>query len=249
MSAAADLYEQKSPSRLHSDWACLVGQGYRLQHEDNAFRKEALGFALRIMARVKEWADRTVEDLQREGYRFAEPDRVLTEPEDGAAEWINDFRQTDVYLPIALEAWLRVVGGINLTGTHPRWLEQAYVYDEQRYRGEPLYTDPLVVELPRDYAVYLYDEWIETRNSGEAVPFRVDVSPDHLHKANVSGGLPYQLSTDLPEVDGILWNERHETSFVGYLRTAIRHRGFPGLDYISSARLGGWVKEDPTFVI
>lgn len=72
----------KSPSRVHTGWASVVGQGYRLQYGGDDLREEALGFALKMMARVKEWAHRTVESLQREGYEFSEPNRVLSEPEE-----------------------------------------------------------------------------------------------------------------------------------------------------------------------
>lgn len=226
-----DLLAGKDLSRIHADWALLVSQEYRL--EDASFHAEALAFAMQIMARFREWLNRTIDGLNDGGYKFVYPDRVFVEPDPAAREWIEDFRQKNVFFSIALEAWLRQVGSVNLMGSHPSWPGTGYAYDDDPSTREPMYTDPLVVELPHDYAIYLYDEWIQMRDHDkESNPFRLDIAPDHLHKANVSGGLPYQLSTDRPQVDGILLNERHAVTFVSYLRLAAMWGGFPGFNYL-----------------
>jgi len=233
-SSPQNLLADKSISRIHSDWALLISQEHRLS--DASFRSEALNFAMQIMARVGEWLDRTVEALNSDGYKFVYPDRAYVGPDPTAQEWIEEFRQKDVYFSVALEAWLRQVGGVNLMGSHRSWPIPAYIYDDEPSGRYPVCTDPLVVELPQDYANYLYDDWIEQRNqSAETEPFRLDIAPDDLHKANISGGLPYQLSTDRPQVDGLLWNERRCTTFMGYLRLAVQWDGFPGLEYVKAS--------------
>ncbi len=242
MSKFASVLDGKSLSRIHSDWACLVGQSHRLG--DEQFREEALGFALQLMVRVRSWAAETVEALQKSGYRFVYPERAILDPDSDASDWVRELRQKGVHLSLAFEAWLRVIGGVNLMGTHPSWSRSAYAFDDSADRQEPIYTDPLVVEMPKDYANYLYDEWLEARSQSEAQsPFRVEIAPDHLHKANVSGGLPYQLSAGRPAVDGFVWNERHGIGFVGYLRKAIEWGGFPGFDYLDGENLG-WHRRD-----
>jgi len=51
-----------------------------------------------------------------------------------------------------------------------------------------------------------------------------------LHKANTSGGAPYEMAIPDPRADGELLNERHHLFFVDYLRVAFRFGGFPGYD-------------------
>jgi hypothetical protein len=51
-----------------------------------------------------------------------------------------------------------------------------------------------------------------------------------LHKANVSGGDPYQIPLPCPYADAALLNERHETTFVRYLRISFACAGFAGFD-------------------
>ncbi len=50
-------------------------------------------------------------------------------------------------------------------------------------------------------------------------PFTIDLGPDWLHKANVSGGPPYGMEVPNFGVDGLLLWEPHQTIFVNYLRS------------------------------
>jgi hypothetical protein len=66
-------------------------------------------------------------------------------------------------------------------------------------------------------------------DEGEAV---VTIAPDDLHKANTSGGEPYEIAVPDLRADGELLNERHHLLFVDYLRLCFRFGGFPGYDGI-----------------
>jgi hypothetical protein len=61
------------------------------------------------------------------------------------------------------------------------------------------------------------------------------IAPDDLHKANTSGGEPYEIEVPDLGADGKLLNERHELYFVEYLRLVFRFGGFPGYDGIDRA--------------
>ena len=61
-------------------------------------------------------------------------------------------------------------------------------------------------------------------------PFRIDLAPDYLHKANISGGMPYAILVPFPGADPVLADERLELPFVEYLRLAFKWGGFPGLE-------------------
>jgi hypothetical protein len=224
-----DIYTKYSLSRIHADWACLIGQEYRLK--DLQFREEAMVFARQIMRKARIHILEIIRQLQQENYIFLDVQKAHLEPEPDMPDWIRSLEQRGIYIPLSLAAWLCEVGAVNLIGTHPEWPKPGYIFGTEPKKFEPTLADPLVVELPQEYAEYLYSEWKCSEDSG-VVPFRVEVAPDHLHKANLSGGLPYQLLASRPCVDGILLNERHSTSFVHYLRIALLWGGFPGLEYI-----------------
>lgn len=244
-----DIYAEYSISRIHSDWACLVSQGYRLG--DDGFRSEALKFSLHIMRRVKFYLLGIIDRLVGDGYKFVDESKIYVAPEAGTSDWINEYRNRGIFLPLAFEAWLLEVGSINLIGTHPNWFKPAYFYDGNLIADNILYTDPLVVEFNEDYLRYLYDEWNSTKASVEQdkkIPFRIDISPDYLHKANISGGMPYELDTEKPTVDDVLLNERHATTFIGYIRQALIWKGFPGFDYINAEEKHIWKKDEKIII-
>ena len=120
-------------------------------------------------------------------------------------------------------------------GSHPGWSRPAYLGEGETNVEDVVYSDPLVVELPTDYIDALWYEWKEARRDDPLLPFRVSIAPDSLHKANVSGGPPYELSADRPLVDSIVWNEMQCQTFVSYLRDAASWRGFPGLRFEAEA--------------
>lgn len=238
-------YGSRDIAQIHQDWADLVG--YDRSSTNAAERNEALAFARAMMQRAQGYVLEVIDELQQAGYRFVEPERIYIPPDSETRNWLERLPERSIHLPIALQAWLLEVGHVNLMGTHPSWPTPAYAFEDRRGDGYPIYTDPLVVELMPDFLDYLHDEWLEEQ-SGEA--FIVDLAPDHLHKAGISGGMPYGLPTDRPRVDSILLYERHCTSFTGYLRRALYWRGFPGFDYMSQEDIAatGW-RSDPAAVI
>ena len=69
-----------------------------------------------------------------------------------------------------------------------------------------------------------------TRPPAQTVTAAIAIAPDDLHKANTSGGDPYEMAIPDPHADGELLNERHNLFFVEYLRLCFRLGGFPGYD-------------------
>ncbi|MGB3240411.1 MAG: hypothetical protein WBB29_19125 [Geitlerinemataceae cyanobacterium] len=150
-----DIYQEYSLSRVHSDWAALMAQSYRLQ--DDSFYMESLEFARQIMRRAKENILVIIDELYSDGYRFVEESRVYQPPNSNTFEWIQMWSKKGIYLPISLQAWLLEVGSVNLMGTHPKWLKPAYIFDVNTSKNDVWYTDPLVVEVTEDFISYLYD--------------------------------------------------------------------------------------------
>jgi hypothetical protein len=93
--------------------------------------------------------------------------------------------------------------------------------------------DPLCVDPP-GVITYLFEEWEDEQESEPGSnlekPFRIDLSPDYLHKANISGGMPYAILVPFPGTDPVFTDERHALPFIDYLRLTFKWAGFPGLE-------------------
>jgi len=126
---------------------------------------------------------------------------------------IADFEKRVGAMPLSLRAFYEVVGEVNLIGRHP-------TLDPRNNR---VATDPLVV--------YGFDEGaVEYDDEDEDGPAAITIAPDDLHKADTSGGDPYEMAIPDPRADGELLNERHGLFFVDYLRLCFRFGGFPGYE-------------------
>ncbi len=90
--------------------------------------------------------------------------------------------------------------------------------------------DPLCVHPP-EAAGFLIEEWQDQSNSFVA-PYRIELSPDYLHKTNISGGDPYGIDVPFSGADPAFHDGRHELPFVDYLRHCFRFAGFPLLERI-----------------
>ncbi|MDS4028673.1 MAG: hypothetical protein RKO66_01165 [Candidatus Contendobacter sp.] len=229
-----NIYQKWTLNRIHMDWAVMAAQDYRI--EDPSVWSEALSFSRQMMRRAGSELEQIIDRLVRDGYRFAATETVLVRPESNVEEWVKHYRQKGVYIPVVLEAWLMEVGSVNLIGSHPDWSRPGYIFEDGGM-VDPLRTDAFVCEVNSSYVDYLYDEW-ESLDDIKKPPFRIDISPDYLHKANISGGPPYQIDTRRSAVDALVLNERHCTSFVGLLRLALRWNGFPGFEEITGE--GEW---------
>lgn len=125
-------------------------------------------------------------------------------------------------LPISLRAWFEQVGGVSLMGSH----------DVINPKNSRTAADPLVVAPPSQLLQMLDFE----EGEGEE-GLSLWLAPDDLHKANVSGGDPYQINIPNPAADAPFECERHETTFVNYLRLTFEWGGFPGWDGAADAPL------------
>ncbi len=130
---------------------------------------------------------------------------------------ISEFEQLEGVgkLPLSLKLFWQIVGDVDWMGYHPLW---------------PAYSDPLVV-YPIEAARSDYEDWcyaVDERGA-EAGRFGIQIAPDYIHKDNESGGSPYTIFVPNAAIDGVLEYERHQTTFVNYLRICFAHGGFPGI--------------------
>jgi hypothetical protein len=162
------------------------------------------------------------------------------EAQPRATTLLREMEERVGVLPLSVRAWYEVVGGVNLVGVHPGWMQllaQAGELDADELGrgfvlaegGHPMHMlEPLQV-----WPLGRYD------SSGHAVlqmhtaagsAQRLELMPNQ-HAAYLEGGQdswPYEMEAPCAGVDAPLLFERHETTFVGYLRVSLRWAGFPG---------------------
>ena len=147
------------------------------------------------------------------------PARALTPPSADIHDQIGRFERQYAVLPLSLRMFYEVVGEVHLIGAHPTLAPP----------DGPVAADPLVV-----YA--LDDGLVDDDEEEDGGPSVITIAPDDLHKANISGGDPYQIGIPDLRADGELLNERHRLLFVDYLRLCFRFGGFPGYNGAAEVR-------------
>jgi hypothetical protein len=198
-------------------WRKLTELGPGLR-QDCAAWDDATEVARETMRHVRANVERLHAALLEDGYRFDRPDDALVAPAADAHDRLDQVERVVGPLPLSLRGWFEVVGSVNFVGVHPEWDFE--------------YADPLVVDCPIDHIVREYEEreasgWFEEEDTDR---FPLDLAPDYLHKADVSGGAPYSIWVPDAAADA-RWefDDLHETAFVGYLRSALLDwGGFPG---------------------
>jgi hypothetical protein len=194
-------------------WAELIAVGADWRDEEHD-REEALALARETMRRVVHNVQVLEARLPELGYRFAHPDAVHVQPTPDISAKLDEVERVIGKLPLALRVFFETVGAVDFTGTHPDW-------------DHPC-PDPLVVDAPPDYILSEYEWQHEEGLITPERPFQVPFAPDYLHKADISGGLPYGIAVPNAGLDGLVLGDVHQTTFTNYLRIAFRFAGFPG---------------------
>jgi hypothetical protein len=215
-----------------------VWRELQLSALDNAVRSEAEEVASEIMRRVARNADRLAQRLVEGGWEALTGElRASPDPDD--SRFVQEVEQlTGAPVPISLAVFWKNVGGIDFVWNYKLGK------DAPRLCGDiPLdEADPLYVDAAR-YLFYRLAEWREeppNLAAGEA--WDLELAPDYLHKANISGGAPYGVALPAHAVDFAFKYERHDLDFVDYLRLAFRWGGFPGLENYSRAEVTAFVE-------
>jgi hypothetical protein len=185
---------------------------------------------------------RRLRDLGASTAILANEERMIAELEarPRATALLRELEERVGVLPLSVRAWYEVVGGVNLVGVHLGWMELLARADEidaeDRERGfvlaegghpmqvlEPLQVWPLNNEAASVHAV------LQTHPAASGA-HRLKLMPNE-HLAYLEDGqdsFPYEMEVPNAGVDAPLLFERHETTFVDYLRVSLRWAGFPG---------------------
>jgi hypothetical protein len=210
---------------------------------EGEFRNEVVEVADATMRRVAENADLITERLRTVGWQALSSEyqdlRTPPKPSDEAV-FSGIAEISGAPIPPTLLAFWRVVGGIN-------WVWDYNSGDRPPDLGfdlPPEEHDALCVHAPSVIG-YLFDEWIDQKDeAGFDVEhqLRIDLAPDYLHKADISGGSPYCIEVPFLGADPWFSDERHGLPFLDYLRLAFRCAGFPGLDrHLARSDVQGFV--------
>jgi hypothetical protein len=200
-------------------------------HIDGDFRSEILEVAEVTMRRVSRNADMLAERLHNCGWLALtfEGDDLRTKPkpeDENVFCRIEEITASPV--PTSLLAFWRIVGGIN-------WIWDYNSDMPLPNLGVDLpmeQMDPLSI-VPPQIVTHNFDEWENQKATSEPDwidPFQIDLAPDYLHKADISGGGPYGVELPFFGADPCFVGERHELPFIDYLRLSFRWAGFPGLE-------------------
>jgi hypothetical protein len=171
-------------------------------------RIEAIGRSIRVL----------VNRLSERGFQFDHPQEVFPGPEFDTVAAITRIERKVGVLPIALKLFWHRIGSVDHCGSHPAW-------------SGCKYPDPLVV-YPASVAVQELDDFLADKEERlrSDFPYLVPIGPDYYHKANVSGGMWYNVSVPAIADDPPLNDEWHNTTFVRYLELAMEWAGFSGLE-------------------
>jgi hypothetical protein len=210
-------FERYKAGEHREVWAELVALGAAVREDPIA--ADALAVAYETMQRVEANVRTLVQRLTAMRYVFTSENdprgsiaRPHVAPDASVRKAIAIFEKEAGALSLSLRAFYEVVGEVNLIGSHE-------VIDP---KGNTVAIDPLVV--------YGFNEGLAEYDDDDDTPSGITIAPDDLHKANVSGGDPYEMSIPDLRADGELLNERHNLFFVEYLRLCFRYGGFPGYE-------------------
>lgn len=189
-----------------------------------SLRDEAAAVAEATMKRARNNVARITARLHASGYPFDNTLPPRTEPSGGVEEDIARIEEAAAGpCPIALAAFWRVVG------------EVYWKHSEDVDRVDPPWgdlpiaeCDPLCVDGARTARTSI-ETLVEDRQDF-AEPLFLDLAPDYLHKANISGGAPYGMTLPSELADPIFENEEHQLPFIDYLRLCLRNGGFSRFD-------------------
>lgn len=219
--------------------------------------EEVYQVARETMTRARHNVERIVSFLREQGYLFGcvygsddvlRPREPWLPPLPDTAARLAHLTSLVGPLPLSLRAWWEIVGSVSLQGVFP---------DEWEATHSIPMNDPLMID-PLDTVV----REVEQELREDDFYSKLDLAPDVYHKANVSGGAPYQVRVPEPRADAPFLNVRvflptppgehlryHEVelneTLVEHLRRSFRWAGFPGYAFVPDVPKTGLARLAP----
>lgn len=194
---------------------------------------------------------RQLRDLNAPAIILQNQKRVIAELEahPTTASVLQALEERVGLLPLSVRAWYEVAGGVNLVGVHSGWVQLITeagqidpVYESLWARGgvvaeggHPMqYLEPLQVfalgrpepSLTTVFGPIIVLEQNRIVRSGHSLSIMQNAHAAYLEQGQDC--YPYHIAVPCAGADAPLLWERHETTFVNYLRICLRWAGFPG---------------------
>jgi hypothetical protein len=189
--------------------------------------EEARDVANETMSRVLHNTKLLAAQLGARGWKPLYGTALHTPPGAADHELITQIEAiTGAPIPISLRAFWEIVGGINFVWDYNSGDAPSLGVDLPMDELDPLCVDST------ENASHILEHWGHQRAGVDpelADPFKLDLAPDYLHKANTSGGPPYGIELPFLGADPVFVDE-HGLPFVDYLRLCFRWGGFPLLE-------------------
>ena len=204
------------------------------------FAEEALLIARAMMKRVRYNLELLVLRLQNINYQFGEglwtsfddlslEEQVTIEkempilgtPTSETSAKIQVLEHLTGPLPLSLRCWYEIVGSINLIGLFESSLDTNLSL-EYGCILDPVFMYSLDTALQMVQGYTMDDVW---KNDPTLA-----LAPDNYYKYGFSGSRTYSVQLPCKAFDAPLLGERHNTTFVNYLRICLKWGGFPGLE-------------------
>ncbi|TDA66424.1 MAG: hypothetical protein D9V45_05720 [Chloroflexi bacterium] len=202
-------------------WSELLEYGESVRQEP--ILSDALAVSQETMARAKTNIERLIPRLTEIGFQFFAPEMVYGLPKQRDLNYLHELEEQVGLIPLSMQICYEKIGFVLLMGTHPEW---------KNYFTKDFLIDPLVI-LPIESGLEEFQQWQwrqETFGDKVTGGFQFPLSPDIYHKSNISGGDPYSIGLPNAAIDAPLIGERHNTTFVDYLRICFKWGGFPGFE-------------------
>ncbi|MEL6189249.1 MAG: hypothetical protein AAFU79_31895 [Myxococcota bacterium] len=215
--------------RRQADWERVLRQGTYAEIES---------VAVETFSRIGRALDVLQQRLGNLGYPTS---GAITPPDDALNDRIAQLEAVDIALPPSLRQLWLLIGGVSLLDLdgyrHDGFWSTHGVVDS--------YPDGLHIDYCDDaYVAMVMDDhcvWLDSPpGHRENSSFGLTVAPDPLHKENISGGSPYEITSSTSwsaPLRNLVWTTpvpntvpSGDCDLVSYLRTAILEcGGFPGL--------------------
>jgi hypothetical protein len=200
--------------------------------------ENALPVSREIMKRVRYNIELLIPRLHDLGYQFGQgffedmsPEEkaavemdapIFKEPDSQTPEKVVLLEQLTGTLPLSLKCWYEEVGSVNLVGMFPSSSDRDFSL-EYGCILDPLFI--YSVEMAIKKVTSYVNKGVWNRDPSLAL------SPDNFFKYGFGGTGAYSVILPCKAFDAPLLLERHNTTFVNYLRICFRWGGFPGLAY------------------
>ncbi len=201
----------------------FVGENFSVREDIDLVLKEMLSRVNRNIEKIYQALKKVDYNLSCDALSVVS---IANEEKESKLQKLRELVSPLGYLPLSLEYFYRIVGSVNFTHN---FNASEFIIPEWQL-ADPLQIYSLDEQLLEMESYNWYEEMDIICKDNNEVPPYLFLSPDSLHKDNISGSIGYAIEiTKERTVDSRVLFEPHQTFFIDYLRVCFDSYGFPGL--------------------